>query len=34
VTTVRGTASQVQEARFVLFTPDMLDAFRRALDDR
>src|SRR5438067_8657325 len=34
VTTVLGTASQVEEARFVLFTPDMLDAFRRALDGR
>ena len=32
VTTVRGTSSQVEEARFVLFTPDMLGAFRQALD--
>jgi O-acetyl-ADP-ribose deacetylase (regulator of RNase III) len=32
VTTVRDTPSQVAEARFVLFTPDMLDAFRQALD--
>ena len=31
VTTVLGTASQVAEARFVLFAPDVLDAFRRAL---
>ena len=32
VTTVRGTSSQVEEARFVLFTPDLLGAFRQALD--
>ena len=32
VTTVRDTSSQVAEARFVLFTPDMLGAFRQALD--
>ena len=32
VTTVRDTPSQVAEARFVLFTPDVLDAFRQALD--
>lgn len=34
VTTVRDTSSQVAEARFVLFTPDMLGAFRQALDAR
>jgi O-acetyl-ADP-ribose deacetylase len=32
VSTVRGTSSQVEEARFVLFTPDLLGAFRHALD--
>jgi O-acetyl-ADP-ribose deacetylase (regulator of RNase III) len=32
VTAVRGTSSQVEEARFVLFTPDLLGAFRQALD--
>jgi O-acetyl-ADP-ribose deacetylase (regulator of RNase III) len=32
LTTVRDTPSQVTEARFVLFTPDVLDAFRQALD--
>jgi O-acetyl-ADP-ribose deacetylase (regulator of RNase III) len=31
VTTVRQTPTQVAEARFVLFTPDVLDAFQRAL---
>ena len=31
VTTVRGTPTGVREARFVLFTPDMLAAFERAL---
>jgi O-acetyl-ADP-ribose deacetylase len=30
--TVRDTPSQVAEARFVLFTADVLDAFRQALD--
>jgi len=34
VTTVRDTPSQVAETRFVLFTPDMLDAFRQALEAR
>ena len=34
VTTVRDTSSQVAEARFVLFTPDMLGAFRQAHDAR
>jgi hypothetical protein len=29
---VRDTPSQVAEARFVLFTPDVLDAFRQAMD--
>jgi O-acetyl-ADP-ribose deacetylase len=29
---VRDTPSQVAEARFVLFTADVLDAFRQALD--
>jgi O-acetyl-ADP-ribose deacetylase len=32
VTTVHGTASQVMTASFVLFTPDLLGAFQRALD--
>jgi O-acetyl-ADP-ribose deacetylase len=31
VTTVRQTPSQVTEVRFVLFTPDVHDAFERAL---
>ena len=31
VTTVRDTPTGVREARFVLFTPDMLAAFERAL---
>ena len=34
VATVRGTSSQVAEARFVLFTPELLGAFRQALDAR
>jgi O-acetyl-ADP-ribose deacetylase len=32
VTTVHGTPSQIAGASFVLFTPDLFDAFRRALD--
>src|SRR5580693_5960485 len=32
LTTVRDAPSQVAEARFVLFTPDVLDAFRQAMD--
>lgn len=31
VATVRATPTQVTEARFVLFTPDVLTAFKRAL---
>jgi O-acetyl-ADP-ribose deacetylase (regulator of RNase III) len=33
VSTVQQTPTQVTEARFVLFTPDVFDAFRRALGD-
>jgi O-acetyl-ADP-ribose deacetylase (regulator of RNase III) len=33
VSTVQQTPTQVAEARFVLFTPDVLDAFQRALGD-
>jgi O-acetyl-ADP-ribose deacetylase len=33
VTTVRNTPAQVTEARFVLFSPDVLAAFQRALDN-
>jgi O-acetyl-ADP-ribose deacetylase len=32
IATVRQTPSRVAEARFVLFTPDVHDAFRQALD--
>jgi O-acetyl-ADP-ribose deacetylase (regulator of RNase III) len=32
VTTVKRTPSRVAEARFVLFTPDVRDAFQQALD--
>jgi hypothetical protein len=32
VTTVRDTPSQVEEARFVLFSRDVHTAFRTALD--
>jgi len=32
VATVRDTPTQVAQARFVLFTPDILDAFQQALD--
>ncbi len=34
VATMRGTSSHVAEARFVLFTPELLGAFRQALDAR
>jgi O-acetyl-ADP-ribose deacetylase len=33
VTTVRNTPAQVTEARFVLFSPDVLAAFQRALEN-
>ena len=32
VATVRDTPTQVAQARFVLFTPDILDAFQQALE--
>jgi len=32
LTTVRDAPSQVAEARFVLFTPDVLDAFQQAMN--
>jgi hypothetical protein len=32
LTTVSGTPSQLEEARFILFTEDMLTTFRTVLD--